>query len=69
MYIDIFIRCTNRNQYDILITAISDVSKETTDMSHEVLVKPGMQPYPITTTPISSGSGSGIKVIMELQSM
>ncbi len=31
-YINIFIRCTNRNQYDILMTAAADVSKGQTDM-------------------------------------
>ncbi len=32
-YINIFTICTNRNQYDILMTAVADVSKGETDKS------------------------------------
>ncbi len=32
-YIVIFTRCTTMNQYDILMTAVADVSKGQTDMS------------------------------------
>ncbi len=32
-YINIFTRCTIRNQHDILKTAVADVSKGQTDMS------------------------------------
>ncbi len=34
-YINIFTRCTIRNQHDILKTAVADVSKWQTDMSHK----------------------------------
>ncbi len=34
-YINIFTRCTNRNQYDILMTAAADVSKGQTDISYK----------------------------------
>ncbi len=33
-YINIFTRCTIRNQHDILKTAVADVSKGQTDMSY-----------------------------------
>ncbi len=35
MYINIFTRCTIRNQHDILKTAVADVSKGQTDMSYK----------------------------------
>ncbi len=34
-YINIFTRCTIRNQHDILKTAVAKVSKGQTDMSHK----------------------------------
>ncbi len=34
-YINIFTRCTNRKQHDILITAVADVCKGQTHMSHK----------------------------------
>ncbi len=34
-YINIFTRCTNRNQHDIRMTSVANVSKEQTDMSYK----------------------------------
>ncbi len=34
-YINIFIRCTNRNQHDILMTAVANVSKGQIDTSYK----------------------------------
>ncbi len=35
MYINIFTRCTIKNQHDIVKTTIADVNKRQTDMSHK----------------------------------
>ncbi len=46
MNINIFTRCTKRNQFDILLTAVADVSKGQTDMTyqgeHQTLPKQSM---------------------------